>query len=447
MLRQRKMKTRPTTFNHRRILRILRRNHNRLFRRASQTILRQPTAIRPRRNPNRRPRLCLRKRRHQLLPRTNPQLLCPQNTCQHGPQKSRRESSHSITLEMIGPNPEQYRKTAQALAPPTQAACPSAQVTFPNPHEVFNLSATQFHKPRPANTFGFRPDPKNLQLETNSMPHHSHLRYRLIPLILLVACVALSPLPALAAHPNIILIYADDIGYGDLGRYGATAVKTPHLDSIATAGLRFTDAHCSSATCTPSRFSLLTGQYAWRKPGTGILPGDASLIIPPGTPTIPSTLKSAGYTSGVVGKWHLGLGAGDLDWNGDIKPGPLEIGFDYCYLIPATGDRVPCVYVENHRVVGLDPADPIRVNYGSPIGNDPTGRDRPDLLKMKLTHGHDMSIVNGISRIGYMTGGKAAHWVAEDMADVITSKAVQFIEKNEKSPFFLFFATHDIHVP
>lgn len=252
---------------------------------------------------------------------------------------------------------------------------------------------------------------------------------------------------AAEARPNIILVYADDIGYGDLGCYGATAVKTPNLDSMATAGIRFTDAHCSSATCTPSRFSLLTGQYAWRKPGTGILPGDASLIIPPGTPTIASTLKLAGYQTGVVGKWHLGLGTGDLDWNGDIKPGPLEIGFDYCHLIPATGDRVPCVYVENHRVVGLDPADPIRVSYGSPIGNDLTGRERPDLLKVKLSHGHDQTIVNGVSRIGYMTGGKAARWVDEDMADVITTKAVQFIEKNEKSPFFLFFATHDIHVP
>src|SRR6478672_7915760 len=113
---------------------------------------------------------------------------------------------------------------------------------------------------------------------------------------------------AAETRPNIILIYADDIGYGDLGCYGATAVKTPHLDSIAKAGLRFTDAHCSSATCTPSRYSLLTGQYAWRKPGTAILPGDAKLIIPPGTPTLASTLKNAGYSCGVVGKWHLGLG-------------------------------------------------------------------------------------------------------------------------------------------
>ena len=250
-----------------------------------------------------------------------------------------------------------------------------------------------------------------------------------------------------ALRPNIVLIYADDLGYGDMGCYGATAVPTPNLDRLAREGLRFTDAHSSSATCTPSRYALLTGEYPWRKPGTNILPGNAALIIPPGTPTLASVLKAAGYATGVVGKWHLGLGRGGLDWNGPIRPGPLELGFDDCFLVPATGDRVPCVYVEKDRVVGLDPADPIQVSYGQPIGSEPTGRTHPELLKMKLTHGHDMTIVNGISRIGYMTGGKAARWVDEDMADTLTAKAVDFIERHRDRPFFLFFSTHDIHVP
>ena len=274
---------------------------------------------------------------------------------------------------------------------------------------------------------------------------------RIRTLIVLSVVVTVSGPPLFAAdqtsQPNVIVILADDIGYGDLSCYGATKVKTPHLDRLASEGLRFADGHSASATCTPTRYALLTGQYAWRKRGTGILPGDAALIIEPGSTTLPSMLKQAGYTTGAVGKWHLGLGAGNLDWNVEIKPGPLEIGFDYSFLIPATGDRVPCVYVENQRVVGLDPKDPIRVRYGEKIGDEPTGAEHPELLKIKLNRGHDNTIVNGISRIGFMTGGKAARWVDEDMADVITKKATAFIEENKGRPFFLYFATHDVHVP
>src|SRR5689334_1510887 len=149
------------------------------------------------------------------------------------------------------------------------------------------------------------------------------------------------------AKPNIVVILADDLGYGDVGCYGATKVKTPNVDKLATQGCRFTDAHATSSTCTPSRYGLLTGEYPWRKKGTGVLPGDASLIIQPGRPTVPAVLHTARYTTGAVGKWHLGLGTGNIDWNGDIEPGPLEIGFDWCFIMPATGDRVPCVYVEN----------------------------------------------------------------------------------------------------
>jgi arylsulfatase A-like enzyme len=248
-------------------------------------------------------------------------------------------------------------------------------------------------------------------------------------------------------RPNVVLIYGDDIGFGDVGCYGATKIKTPNLDKLASRGVRFTDAHSPAATCTPSRYALMTGEYAWRKRGTGILPGDANLIIEPDRLTLPKVFKAAGYRTGIVGKWHLGLDDEPIDWNGEIKPGPLEIGFDSAFIMPATNDRVPTVYMEGHRVVNLDPSDPIQVRYGEKIGNEPTGKENPELLKLKPSHGHADTIVNGISRIGFMTGGKSARWVDEEMADVFVDRAVKFIDESRDKPFFLFFSTTDIHVP
>lgn len=254
--------------------------------------------------------------------------------------------------------------------------------------------------------------------------------------------------------PNVIVIFADDIGYGDLECYGARAVKTPNVNRLAAEGIQFTNAYACASTCTPSRYGMLTGQYPWRRNDTGIARGDAPMIIRKEQYTVASLLRQAGYTTAVVGKWHLGLGEGDFnsqDWNGVITPGPKDIGFDYSYIMAATGDRTPCVFIEDGRVANLDPNDPIEVSYTTPFEGEPLGSTHPELLKMHPSHGHDMAIINGISRIGYMRGGKSALWVDENIADSITTKAVRFIEKNNPKvsgkPFFLYFGTNDIHVP
>ncbi|MBI3881705.1 MAG: arylsulfatase [Verrucomicrobia bacterium] len=271
---------------------------------------------------------------------------------------------------------------------------------------------------------------------------------RLLSTFALFACFAGLSVSA-ASKPNIIFLLADDIGYADLSCYGAKHAKTPNLDRLAAQGRRFTDAHSPASTCTPTRRAFLSGRYSWRQqPGSSIAPGDAALSIEPGTSTVASLMKSAGYKTGVVGKWHIGLGPeGGPDWNGEVKPGPLDIGFDYCFIMAATGDRVPTVYIENRRVVNLDPSDPITVSYAKKVGTDPTGAENPELLKLKHTHGHDMTIVNGVGRIGWMTGGRSARWTDEDMGDTFAGKALKFIEDNKSNPFFLYYATHNIHVP
>ena len=247
-------------------------------------------------------------------------------------------------------------------------------------------------------------------------------------------------------NPNIVIIYVDDLGFGDIGVNGAIGVKTPNIDRLAENGVNFTDAHCAAATCTPSRYSLLTGSYAFRN-NAAILEGDAPLIIDPKKETLPKMLQKAGYTTGVVGKWHLGLGQGKIEWNKRIPLGPKEVGFDYSFLIPATGDRVPCVFLENQKVVGLDANDPITVSYGARIEGYPWGFKHPELLKQHTDPYHQGAVINGISRIGYMKGGKNALWVDEDFPYVLTKTAKGFIEDQKENPFFLYFSLHDIHQP
>lgn len=247
--------------------------------------------------------------------------------------------------------------------------------------------------------------------------------------------------------PNILLIYADDLGYGDVSDYGSTALKTPNIDRLAENGLKFTNGYAASPTCTPSRYALLSGNYPFKKQNARVLPGNAPLIFDTSKQTLPAMLKQAGYTTGVVGKWHLGLGDESMNWNGEIKPGPLEIGFDYSFVMASTNDRVPSVYVRNHKVVGLTPDDSLYVSYIENFEGEPTGKENPELLKLHPSHGHDMSIHNGISRIGYMKGGKNALFIDEEMSDDFLEESKGFIERNKDTTFFLFHSLHQPHVP
>ncbi len=259
------------------------------------------------------------------------------------------------------------------------------------------------------------------------------------------------PRPQLPAKPNIVIIYGDDVGFGDVACYGSGIVSTPRIDSLATEGMRFTNVHSPAATCTPSRFSLLTGGYAWRTPGTGVVSGVHPLLVRPGSVTLPSMLRQAGYATAVVGKWHLGMGGNPTNYNApEIVPGPREIGFDYWFGIPATNDRVPSIYMENRSVVNFDPADPLEISYTSQVGTEPTGASHPHLQKyFTADTQHNGTIINGISRIGWMTGMNAARFRDEDHADIFDNKSGDFILQSVQAgkPFFLFLASPDVHVP
>jgi len=272
--------------------------------------------------------------------------------------------------------------------------------------------------------------------------------------------VLLGTLSAFAApRPNVVIIYGDDVGFADVGFGGSKMIPTPNIDKLASQGLVFTDGHCSSSVCSPSRFALLTGKHPLRSDGLSVIAPGGPLAINPDTFTLPDLFKKAGYITAVIGKWHLGIGPGEgrvgsADWNGEVKPGPLEIGFDYSFLIPSTNDRVPCVFLRNHRVVNYDPNDPIYLGNGpmpekTTSTQYPVGKTNPEAMTtMKSVKGHNGSVINGIGRIGYMVGGKAALWDDFTISDVLVEEAQRFIAKQKKDkPFFLYFPSQAIHTP
>lgn len=270
-----------------------------------------------------------------------------------------------------------------------------------------------------------------------------------IPLLPCALCPSLL-MAQQVKKPNVVVIMADDLGYGDLSCNGSNTVSTPNVDRLANSGMRFTDAHAVAATSTPSRYSFLTGHYSWRRKDTGVAPGDAGMIIRPEQYTVADLFEDNGYATCAIGKWHLGLGnkTGEQNWNEKISPNLSDIGFGYSYIMAATADRVPCVYVENGKVANYDASAPIEVSYRKPFPGVPTGKDNPELLyNLKPSHGHDQAIVNGISRIGYMKGGGKALWKDEHIADSIVAHAIEFIKSHKDEPFFLYCATNDIHVP
>jgi arylsulfatase A-like enzyme len=226
--------------------------------------------------------------------------------------------------------------------------------------------------------------------------------------------------------PNVVIIYADDLGYGDIGCYGATKVKTPNMDRLASQGKLFTDAHTVSAVCSPSRYALLTGEYPFRIDSFRPVFDKEACLIDTSKLTIAGMLKEVGYTTGIIGKWHLGFGVDEPDWNGELNPGPLELGFDYYYGIPVVNSHPPFVYVENHHVVGLEPDDPIV--YGK-TAETKRFREKANIDKMG--------------------GAKKAHSLYDDemIGTTLTAKATNWIKENKDHPFFLYFPTTNIHHP
>ena len=222
--------------------------------------------------------------------------------------------------------------------------------------------------------------------------------------------------------PNVVIILADDLGYGDIERYNPTSeIPTTNLNRLADEGMRFTDAHSPSSVCTPTRYGLLTGRYAWRTDRKrGVFDGYAPLLIDTSRLTLPKMFKNHGYVTGATGKWHLGFGNRDSTrFDLPLVPGPNAIGFDYFWGIVASPSRSPYVYIENTGVEAF-PSDSIASSAHRRRGGG--GFWRPGLIAPGYDH--------------------------EDVLPIMVDKSVAFIEEHASNgPFFLYVALTAPHTP
>ncbi len=234
-----------------------------------------------------------------------------------------------------------------------------------------------------------------------------------------VFLTAFSTAPAAqSAKPNIVVILADDFGWGSSTPYGAKGLNTPNLDRLAREGRRFTHAYAPGSVCSPSRYGLMTGRYYWRtaiKDGEVLTP-TAPLHIEPGRVTLASLCKSQGYRTGAFGKWHLGLqtGVAETDWNQPLQPGPRAVGFDYFYGLGGNPGNGPHAFIEDENIVGRIPGEKVVVAAAGAKGT---------------------------------TTGVREQRAVDRIMETITAKATGWIETNQAAPFFLYFAPNAVHGP
>ena len=262
-------------------------------------------------------------------------------------------------------------------------------------------------------------------------------------LIVVAALLSILPVPTANADepqslPNVVFIFADDLGYGDLGCYGATKVKTPNIDKLAAQGRRFTDAHTASAVCTPSRYGLMTGEYPFRALGGegiwGPAPIQSPLLIDPEIQTIADVFKNKGYDTAAFGKWHLGFGKGKNDWQVPLSPGPLDLGFDYYFGVPVVNSAPPYVFVENDQVVEGNPNDPLVYLGKNKKGTTPITEIPPEVSQRSVNQ---------------FSGAVEAHKQYNDyeVGTKLAEKAIEWVKGRGEKPFFLYFSTTNVHHP